>query len=544
MKIIYKLSVFALGCVTVAACSDMDDITSEGNRITEEQVNETTSTVPERVEASLAGIYSYAGQQYCCFPSSTRDDDFGYPGVCLSQDLNGPDMVADNVGFNWFSVSSEYSDRNANYANPYMRYANTYNQIKLANDLLLSVDLASTDKTIQQYIAQAKAVRAFGYLCLTPYYQFNYSANKDKPCVPLVTEETTDFANNPRATVEAVYEQIMKDLNEAIELLSGYDRGMDKTRIDQQVAYGLRARANLYMGNWVDAVADAEKAMQGYTPYTLAEVSVPAFVNLKDHNWMWGIQIEAANITGNGGLPTWPSKLSSFTGSGYTTGAGCYKYINKLLFDKIPESDIRKSWWVDEKLHSANLANVSWDGVTGDAISSLTIPDVKEPYVPYTNIKFGMKSGIGSTTNDCDWCLMRVEEMILIKAEALAQQGKGSEAATALKALMSQRDASWNASSVTVDDVWFQRRVELWGEGFSMADIMRLNKPVVRFHEGKTDNWPDAFRFNIEANDGYLLLRFPQKETNNNAGIPATENNEGKQPVAGQNGNLKDGVTD
>ena len=88
-------------------------------------------------------------------------------------------------------------------------------------------------------------------------------------------------------------------------------------------------------GEHNQAIADAEKAMQGYTPYTLAEVSVPAFVNLKDHNWMWGIQIEAANITGNGGLPTWPSKLSSFTGSGYSTGAGCYKYINKLVYHEI-----------------------------------------------------------------------------------------------------------------------------------------------------------------------------------------------------------------
>lgn len=34
-----------------------------------------------------------------------------------------------------------------------------------------------------------------------------------------------------------------------------------------------------------------------------------------------------------------------------------------------------------------------------------------------------MKSGVGSTTNDSDWCLMRAEELILIKAEGLAMRG-------------------------------------------------------------------------------------------------------------------------
>ena len=114
-------------------------------------------------------------------------------------------------------------------------------------------------------------------------------------------------------------------------------------------------------------------------------------------------------------------------------------------------------------------------------------------FIKYTNVKFGMKSGIGSSNNDNDWCIMRAEEMILIKAEALAQQNDEGNAAKELKVLMDERDASWNKSSVTVDDVWLQRRIELWGEGFSMADIMRLGKPVVRFQGSDKGNWPDAF---------------------------------------------------
>lgn len=42
--------------------------------------------------------------------------------------------------------------------------------------------------------------------------------------MPLITEETTNFVNNPRATVGKVYEQIISDLNSAIDLLEGYNR--------------------------------------------------------------------------------------------------------------------------------------------------------------------------------------------------------------------------------------------------------------------------------------------------------------------------------
>ena len=547
MKLYNKLFLMAIGCATLNSCSDMDNIDSEGFRITDGQIEDTNELIPSRVESSLVGMYHYMGTQYAGAPTNERDDDFGYPTACISQDLNGADMVCDNSGYNWFSVSGDYSDRNETYANPQLRYSYFYNQIKLANDILASVDQNTEDEKLKQYIGEAKAVRAFDYLCLAPYYQFNYASSKDLPCVPLVTEATTEFNNNPRATVEQIYTQIMNDLNDAIDKLENYDRKGDKTRIDKQVAYGLRARANLYMGNWAEAANDASKAMEGYTPYSREEVSQPAFYNLNDHNWMWGISITASDVTKNGGNPSWPSHLGSFSGASYAAAVGVYKRINTLLYNVIPETDIRKQWWVDEDLHSDLLNGQVWGEASGQDIPTYTITDVKMAYVPYTNVKFGMKSGIGSATNDCDWCIMRVEEMMLIEAEGLAMSNQEGEAKSKLEAFVKNyRDPSYTCTASTKealqDEIWKQRRIELWGEGFAMADIMRLNKPVVRFHGTDKGNWPDAFCFNIEANDPYLLLRIPQKESNNNAGI--VNNAGGTKPISLQNPNLKDGVTD
>lgn len=532
----------------LASCSTMDEMVPEGQYVTKDQVQSTNEAVPDRVSADIAGVYAYAGQQYAGLPDDERDDDFGYPTLCLSLDSNGPDMVSANSGYNWFSPASDYSDRNANYANPYIRYAFPYNQIKLANDVINSIDEATATADMIYTLAQARAVRAFDYLALAPYFQFRYQDHQDSPCVPLVTESTADFANNPRATVKQIYDQIIGDLTYAVDNLEGFVR-TDKTKIDRQVAYGLRARAYLSMGMYAEAAADAEAAMEGYTPASISEVSTPAFCSLSEHNWMWGILIEAANLPGNGGLPSWPSQLGSLSATSYTAGVGVYRRINPLLYDKISSTDVRKGWWVDENLSSPLLSTVSWEGVSGDAIATLEIPNVKVPFDTYTNVKFGMKSGVGSTVNDCDWCLMRVEEMILTRAEGLAMSGSTSEARTILEDFVkTYRDPSYTCQASDAqglqDEIWKQRRIELWGEGFSMFDLMRLAKPLVRIHGGDTGIWPDAFAFNMTADDGYRLMRFPQSETNANSGIPTTENVSGTAPVSGQNGNLRDGVTD
>jgi hypothetical protein len=75
-----------------------------------------------------------------------------------------------------------------------------------------------------------------------------------------------------------------------------------------------------------------------------------------------------------------------------------------------------------------------------------------------------------------------------------------------------------------------------------MADKMRLGKNIVRFHPGQETNVSEAYQFNIEANDPWLLMRFTQTEMNGNSGI--VQNEGGEQPKQGDGAALKDGVTD
>lgn len=529
--------------IIAASCSQMDELAPQGGSALASQVLKTNQAVPSRVNATFNGMYTKLGAPESVFGSG-RPDDWGFPMICFSSDIEAADVVLANSGYNWFSVCGALTSRNADYANPYVRYAAPYNQIAAANEVINSYPADTDDRESIYKIAQARAIRAFSYLNLAPYFQFGYAAGgEDLPCVPIVTESTEDFTNNPRATVAQVYDLIVSDLTYAIDNLDGYIRP-DKSRIDRQVAYGLRARAYLNMEKWDLAATDAAKAAEGYTPASLAEVAVPFLYDIKEHNWIWGYDMQT-DVALENPYATSSSWLRSFSGDGYAAACQVYACCNSLLYDAIPSTDVRKGWWVNSSLESPLLSSVAWEGVSGNAVAGLEIDNIKLPFLPYTNVKFGMFT-TGGTNNDEDWPFMRAEEMILIQAEGLIKSGQTAAGKQLLENFVQNyRDPSYSVTAggrTLEDEIWFQRRVELWGEGFSNTDTRRLNKPLVRFHGGVESNVPAAFRFNMTANDPWWLMRFTSSELNTNLGI--VDNSGGLLPVQDQNPDLRDGVTD
>ena len=533
----------AAALLIAASCDKMNQLEPQGGNSLTSQVLQTNQTVPSRINASFNGMFTKLGAPDSVFGSG-RPDDWGFLMIGFSGDIEAADVVLVNSGYNWFSTCGALTSRNADYANPYVRYAAPYNEIAAANEVIRSYPEGTTEQAAIYNIAQAHAIRAFAYLNLAPYFQFGYAAGgRDLPCVPIVTEDTENFTENPRASVEEVYQLIISDLTYAIENLEGYVRP-DKSRIDVQVAYALRARAYLNMQEWALAAADAEKALEGYSPATMAEVSKPFLYDISEHNWIWGYDMQT-DVAMENPYATSSAWLRSFSGDGYSAGTQVYSCCNSLLYDRIPDTDVRKGWWVNSELESPLLSGVTWDGVSGNAVGPLEIDNVKTPFLPYTNVKFGMFT-VGGTSNDEDWPFIRAEEMILVQAEGLVGSGQTEAGKAVLEDFVrTYRDPSYSADAsgrTLEDEIWFQRRVELWGEGFSNPDTRRLNKPLVRFHEGTASNVPAAFRFNMPADDGWWLMRFTSSEKNTNLAI--VDNTGGTQPVQDQYPDLRDGVTD
>lgn len=534
----YFVALLGSAMLLTTSCSDLDTNPS-GSTMSDGQLNEVLAQDPSKLKSEVSGMYAnmieYGAITQWYGTGQPRHYDFGYASTMMMMDASGQDEPSQVSGYNWYNKPLRFVDRTANSETTYFIWNQCYKNIKVANDVLKSVDLENLSDVAKSYVGQAYAMRAFEYFTLIQIYQFSYKGHEDAAGVPIVTEKTAEAEanNNPRAAVKDVYKQIMDDLNTAIDYLT--DSRSAKSEINRQVAYGLRARVNLVMQNWSDAAADAKKAAEGYTPLSKDAAAAPGFNDVSASNWIWGNIADESNDIVQSGILNFPSMMCSFTGNGYSPTYAC-RMINSKLWKEIPSTDVRKGWWIDENLNSP-IVNPKYvvhqedEDEDGNVVKYLAVynqtgDEVADITEPYTNVKFGAyKNQYGNELNACDIPLMRVEEMILIQAEATAMGGNVEEGKRILENFVrTYRDPSYTCNATTAegvqDAVWFQRRVELWGEGFSFTDLLRLKKPLDRTGA----NYEVSVRFNLPAESPIFLYLIPEDEENHNEALVGNNN--------------------
>lgn len=534
----YFVALLGSAMLLTTSCSDLDTNPS-GSTMSDGQLNEVLAQDPSKLKSEVSGMYAnmieYGAITQWYGTGQPRHYDFGYASTMMMMDASGQDESSQVSGYNWYNKPLRFVDRTANSETTYFIWNQCYKNIKVANDVLKSVDLENLSDVAKSYVGQAYAMRAFEYFTLIQIYQFSYKGHEDAAGVPIVTEKTAEAEanNNPRAAVKDVYKQIMDDLNTAIDYLT--DSRSAKSEINRQVAYGLRARVNLVMQNWSDAAADAKKAAEGYTPLSKDAAAAPGFNDVSASNWIWGNIVDESNDIVQSGILNFPSMMCSFTGNGYSPTYAC-RMINSKLWKEIPSTDVRKGWWIDENLNSP-IVNPKYvvhqedEDEDGNVVKYLAVynqtgDEVADITEPYTNVKFGAyKNQYGNELNACDIPLMRVEEMILIQAEATAMGGNVEDGKRILENFVrTYRDPSYTCNATTAegvqDAVWFQRRVELWGEGFSFTDLLRLKKPLDRTGA----NYEVSVRFNLPAESPIFLYLIPEDEENHNEALVGNNN--------------------
>ncbi len=516
MKTVSKYFFLAVAaCLSLTACESMMDLQPEGATKTDALKQDAYNKIPANAAAEINAIYA---QMIALYAGGTSNhNDFGVASCMMLLESEGQDWIGPNTGYNWFAYADFYA-RNYNAAVNLQMWNTYYKTIAACNMVCASTDPETTNPDLMANLGQARAVRAYCYSILAQLYQFTYNAeNASKPCVPIVHESLTaeQQAANPRASLQEVYDFIMADLNYAIPALEGWARA-DKAAADQAVAYGLRARVNMLLGNYADAAEDAKMAIQvsGAQPYTLADVSKPTFCHAEHNSVIWANMIVESNDVVQTGIINWPSHMSSLYTDGYT-GVGTYREISSDLYSKISPTDVRKGWWLNENLESPLLDHPAYAGWKGNG-------------VPYANVKFGVPDDdMNNLVADADWTLMRYEEMILIQAEGLARSNQEAAAKALLEGwVKANRDANYTCKASDeaglVEEIWMQRRIELWGEGFAWFDLNRLEKPIIRT---TSSNWPAAWIVDVDAHHDCRIWTLPDREIQNNDGIDESDNN-------------------
>ena len=488
----------------------------------------------DAITSSLVGQFTYGGD-------NNYPWDFGYPSFFLQRDVMGNDIVAETSGSEWYTTWYACgTGLGPDYAICQLPWTYYYKWIKNCN-VVISMYKADPTDDKKAGAGIAYAMRAMFYMDLARMYcPSTYGKDKEALTVPIVLDDTdaSSLTENPRATNEVMWDQIIADLNEAETLIDGYVRP-DKYTPDLSVVWGLKARAYLTMEDWANAELFAKKAQAGYTLLTAAQYTdQQTGFNTPNNAWMFGVTFKSddPNILANDADSCWGSQMIievSPSGCGYSANYVGPKRIDYHLFSQIPATDFRRMCWVDfaiDDLPSA-AAKVAALGAYSDDPDGLyttgyTVSTTKA-YVGGMPVKFRPKDGEHTDQYKAFTVavpLMRVEEMYLIEAEAAGMQEE-SRGQALLEAFAKTRDASYTYGnhvdaydavglSVFQKEVWWQRRVELWGEGFATFDIKRFQAGVVRSYANT--NHPADNRWNVDHTPDWMTLCFVRTETNYN----------------------------
>ncbi|NIF06592.1 RagB/SusD family nutrient uptake outer membrane protein [Chryseobacterium sp. Tr-659] len=482
----YFIAAAAIGLLTSSCANDLNTL-PEGD-ISGEQLNNDSST-PEKI---LGGIYldlrsNGAG-------GTTSHSDFGIMGIKAGADLMSNDVIqSTNQHLGMFY---NYEATNASNLASEIVWTTFYARIFVINKLL--DDLKKDSSTKNKAIAgQLLALRAYSYFYLIRFYANDYKDHQSEPGIPLVLTASNPSQGLPRSTVSEVYGQIKKDIEESVSLLDSYARP-SRAQIDQRAAKAIAAEVFLATGDYIKAARYAEESKQGAALMTENEYTTTGFSNINNPEVIWGFHNTISTMSiGN----YYASFFSMFdnTNEGYAGAAQIRKLIDKRLYEAIPETDYRK-----KVFNGSQSAQYTFNGKTKN-------------YPAYVSWKFKDPSLF-----EGDYIYIRASSLYYTEAEALARQGRETEARQVLFDITSKRDKGYILSSKTgnelINEIILQKRIELWGEGYAWFDMKRLGTPLERIYPGTNHTFgrfnltPDKFRFQI-----------PNKEINNNPQIKQNE---------------------
>ncbi|MCM1522265.1 MAG: RagB/SusD family nutrient uptake outer membrane protein [Muribaculaceae bacterium] len=528
-----KTKIFATLALTVATMGlttgCVEDVTPMGSTITQEQLQGNTKAGGATLSAIPAMVI------YSNSDNSDWHGDFGYPSMMIVRDRMTGDMLINCHGTNYDHFSGYAQAYNAENLAVNQRVWNYYTRFVLAcNKAAATFPAGIETEDGQGCRAIALGYRALAYLDMARWYEYlpcdktssiNTSGNNVlNLTVPIVDENTSEqmATNNPRASRDEMFNFIKSDLDYAAENIEkAPEEFQDFTYPNLACIYGLYARLYMWVEDYAKAkeYADLAISTHGGSPLTESQWNDPKTgFNTPDGNtsWMWGSQLTSENRAVTTGICNWVSWMSPEATYGYSA-AGAVADIDYSMYNRINNNDFRKLSWCPTLL--ALQAKVLLNGITTNVGKASFCNSHK-----YAVIKFRPNEGETSEYQVASAganVLMRIEEMYFISIEAQAHLDASAGKDALVNFMKSYRYATYACNKTAPDDIIeeivFQKRVELWGEGHTLFDIKRLNYSVNRGY--KDTNWYRQTRFNTEGRPAWMNYTIVQTEGNSNQAV-------------------------
>lgn len=416
-----------------------------------------------------------------------RHFDWGYASVMHVRDIMTGDLTVAETAYDGYKCWALNQYMGDNYIYSQFLWYYYRNMVYTINQNLEALD--KIDEDVEAEKAVAYAYRALTYLDWAQMYEFlpnevtrpitaagNDVTNRTVPILdkPVYHYDTISV---PRATREEMAAFILSDLDKAeAGIVSLNNASKELPHLD--AVYGLKARLYMWLGDYANAKRYARLAIDCNSGHVMTReecLSTTDGFNTPEP-WMWASVMEADDDVVRTGILNWTSWMSPEAQYGYSA-AGATSMIDAAMYNRMSNSDFRK---------------LMFKAPAGHELAS------KVPYIDayvannlleYAAIKFRPNDGdaysysVGSASA---YPIMRIEEMYFIEAEAAEHLTPGEGVALLNEFMTNYRDESYkyNSNYGAIDEILFQKRVELWGEGQSFFDYKRLNMSVTRGYEG------------------------------------------------------------
>lgn len=507
----YIISSFILMYVISACSESFLNLSPEGN-LNEDIFFKT----PEDFEQALVGAYeplrSIANIAYLM--DECRSDNARYFYYAKDRGGNNTEIMTNYVTSTDNGIILE-------------RYSNAYVGVSRSNTILDRIEAVEfADNGVKnRIIGEAKVLRAHYYFDLVRKFGG----------VPLFLSEVTvpSQAYKARASEEEVYNQIIVDLRDAVDLLPNptFSTG-DIGRINKGVASTELAKVYLTRGDYSAAIPLLESVTSmGYELIpNFKDVFDPS--NKGNTELIWDIQYQSGT-TGQGSefiydfIPVMPN-TGPILGTDFNNTQGGWNYPTQDLIDLYEDEDSR--FGASIAVFEGEL-NVDDDFVASDSSYKSIVgyspdPDKEVRYFP--NKFYFPTYPERSQGTDQNWPIYRYSEVLLMLAECYNESGQGRDPGKALGYLNQVRNRAFGGGSHDITDmdqsslrtiIETERRLELAFENKRYNDLIRTNRLVSvmtefgnKMKEKHSYLLPEAYTLN--ENDRLFPIPFQEMQLN------------------------------
>jgi len=368
---------------------------------------------------------------------------------------------------------------------------NTANDVNRVLEAAASITVPAEEQgRLDNLLAQLYLIRASAHMEIMLYYAEDF---EDPSSLGIPYQDFVSTVAEPaRLTTGEVIQLIRQDINTAEALFN--DGFNDIFRANPDYAKFLKTRLALYSGDWAGVITNSNDLIAKYPLADQAQYQAMFAGDLDQTEVIFSYD----NAVG--------ANYNNITAEFRFGGGGNFismsnELYNILLAEETNNNDVRLS-------------------VNFDPASDLDIPNQK-----------GINKypqGASGFVNDVK--VARISEVYLMRAEAFARQSQFQEAANAVQAVRNARRGSsddalaYSSLFNAIEDIKFERRLELCFEGHRYVDIKRYRNILNIGMNRDASDCPGSIPCGLQVTDRRWTFPIPLEELNGNANMVQNSN--------------------